>query len=351
MRPPELDNGPKRARALIVLLALLILPLAPVDARQDGVSPAKPVEQPAAPEKAEKAENDPAKPAVERVRTLILSQKANGLPNQPTRTPVQQDLLVTDGRLRLDDPQSKVVYLLQVVGDEAKVQEVSFDGSQYTEGENLGELQVSRTIAERQTLERLEKESEMVRRSTMKGLHLRPGLERVVTVERPGESETIHGYACERVIVKENDRVIIDAWITEAIDVDIPFFRFYNKLGAFSREVLAKIQGLRGLPLRVSFTVVTASLSYPITVETIAPPLIDQVPLSDFRVPPGAQKVVRQELATCPICGKQVEVAAGYKLGRNEDGSWSYADSEECRREHLKRLREKIKPGRSSRDR
>jgi YHS domain-containing protein len=284
-------------------------------------------------------EAEPPSPEAAAVRTLRIVQEANGLPNQPTRSPVRQELLVSEGRVRLEDPQSKIVYLLQLVDGETRVREVSLDGSQYTEGENLGELQRNRDISERQTLERLRKEPELVRQSTMRQLHLREGLERQVEVERTGRKETIFGLPCEQVIVRENDRVVIDAWLTSEVEFPIPFFRFYNRLGAFSGEVLRSIEEIEGFPLRVSFTVVTASLTYPISVEAVRPPEWLEAPAALFDIPAGAKKVERQELATCPTCGAQVEIAAAFRCG-SYLGAQVYACSAGCKRDFLKKLAE-----------
>lgn len=265
------------------------------------------------------------------VRSLIIAQSANGLPNQPTTEKVLQKLVVSENRLRLDDLQGGVIYLLELVDGEPQLKEVSKDLKRYRESDELGELQRSRNQAERQILARLKSAPELERKSVMAKLHLRPNLEREVEVVRTGEKKKILERDTERVLVKENGRTIVDVWLASSEKIDIPFFHFYSKLGAFSDEVLPKLAELEGLPLEVTFNVVTATLTYKISVNA-TDLVISEVPLSEFQVPATAELVKRETMSPCPICGTLVEIAsppAGQSKRR--DGSRVYFDSRECK--------------------
>ena len=269
------------------------------------------------------------------VRSLVISQQANGLPNQPTKEKVFQRMQVTKDHLRLDDLQGGVIYLLELVDGEPRLKEVSADGKHYREDGELGELQKSRDRSERQTLERLKGRPELERKEVMAAQYLRPGLEREVIVERTGEKKVILERTSERVLVKENGRTIVNVWLAPSEGIDIPFFQFYSKLGAFSKEVLPKLAELKGLPLQVDFTVVTAILAYNISVTAIDVSVME-VPLAEYRVPATAKLVERETMATCPICGQQVEIANA-KQSRRSDGSSVYFDSKECTAEFNRR--------------
>ena len=277
-----------------------------------------------------------------KVTSLLVTQTANGLPNQPTKERVLQRLLVTENYLRLDDPHGGVIYLLELADGEPKLFECSLDWKQYRKPDRLGELQRSRDRNERQTLERLKGESELDRKAVMEKRFLRPGLKREVEIVRTGEKKILLEREAERVQITENERVIVDVWLDPKAELDIPFFQFYSKLGAFSDEVLVKLEELRGLPLQVEFTVVTATLAYKIDVEATAVKT-DQVPLREFRVPLWSKEVVEESVATCPICGSEVEIAAPGGQSRRRDGTKVYFNSRECvaefnRREYPERF-------------
>ena len=290
---------------------------------------------------------DPPKPTErpddgKKVSSLIVTQTANGLPNQPTKERVRQRLLVTENHLRLDDPHGGVIYVLELVDGEPKLFECSLDWKQYRQPERLGELQRSRDRNERQTLDRLKNESDLDRKAVMEKRFLRPGLEREVKIIRTGEKKTLLDREAERVQLTENGRVIVDVWLDPKAELDIPFFQFYSKLGAFSDEVLVKLKELRGLPLQVEFTVVTATLAYKIDVEATAVKT-EEVPLREFRVPTWSKEVVEETVATCPICGQEVEIAAPGGQSRRRDGTKVYFDSRKCvaefnRREYPERF-------------
>jgi len=271
-----------------------------------------------------------------RLRALIIEQEANGLPNQPTEERVIQRLIVAKDRLCLEDPSSGVATILRLDRDPPAMLEVSTDRAHYREGRPLDQLQRERDRQERQTLERLEKASAKEREAVMADMHLRPGLAREVTVDRPGERREILGRSAERVVVRENGRIVVDAWVA-AEDFGIPFFEFYRRVGAFSQAVLDALRAVEGLPLEVDFTVVTATLAHRIEVRARELRLED-VPAWVFEVPAGAVKIEESPFAQCPICGREVEKAAPPAgMSTKRDGTEVYFDRRECKVEYNRR--------------
>jgi hypothetical protein len=278
----------------------------------------------------------PAADAPVRVRALIIEQEANGLPNQPTEERVLQRLIVAADRLCLEDPTSGVATVLRLDRDPPTMLEISTDRAHYREGRPLDQIQRDRDRQERQTLEKLDGRPAKERESVMADLHLRPGLAREVTVERPAEEREILGRKAERVIVRENGRVVVDAWIS-AEDFGIPFFEFYRRVGAFSQAVLDALRAVEGLPLEVDFTVVTATLAHKIEVRARSLK-VEEVPAWVFEVPAGAVKIEESPFAACPICGREVEKAAPPAgMSTRRDGTEVFFDRRECKVEYNRR--------------
>jgi YHS domain-containing protein len=161
--------------------------------------------------------------------------------------------------------------------------------------------------------------------------YLRRDGKRIVTVTRePGE--TLVGRPCEHVIVKENDRLILDAQLTKDVPGARSYFHLYRRLGAFSEEVLEKLAAVEGVPLRAKITVVTALPTYTLDVEVLDLREVEVTP-AVFELPAGSKKLdeLPAELL-CGNCGMQLEkdslrIPAKY---RRPDGSWVYFCSEAC---------------------
>ncbi|HIN80712.1 MAG TPA: hypothetical protein EYN00_06525 [Planctomycetes bacterium] len=174
--------------------------------------------------------------------------------------------------------------------------------------------------------------------------HLRADGRRMVEVEEiSGEPRERLGRPVKQFVVHENGRLILDVLVAD-IETEIPFFRFYNEVGAFSREVLAAIEKLDGMPLEATFTVVTATLSHPLTVRVTE---LEEGPLllAAFELPAGAEKIEESPIAHCPICGQEVEKAAPGGKTRLRDGSWLFFDRRACVREWRKQHYGKDSPG------
>jgi len=172
---------------------------------------------------------------------------------------------------------------------------------------DLNELQKDRRIAEQDLLklagdQATPKEYERI----LKENYLKPGGRRDVIVRRePGKK--VLDRQCERVIVEENGRLIVDAQVTREVPGSRSYYQLYRRLGAFSEEVLTRLEVVEGLPLEAKITVVTALPAYTFDVQALKMESVDAAE-GIFDVPAGAKKVeeVPRE-AACQRCGKKIE--------------------------------------------
>jgi len=137
--------------------------------------------------------------------------------------------------------------------------------------------------------------------------HLRLDGKRVVKVSH-GEKREILGYPCQEVIITENGRQVIQAWMTTEITGGKSFYELYQSLGAFSKEVLEKVRGVEGLPLKAKIKVVTAAPAYDIEANCLEVKKGVQTSMKVFS-PPGDYKKIEEipGIVPCPICGKELE--------------------------------------------
>ena len=188
------------------------------------------------------------------------------------------------------------------------IYEVLEGGKAYREhAGDLNELQKDRRIAEQDLLklardQATPKEYERI----LKDNYLKPNLRRDVTIRRePGAK--ILDRECERIVVEENGRLIVDAQVTREAPGSRSYYELYRRLGAFSEEVLEKLSGVEGLPLGARITVVTALPAYTFDVDALK---METVAADEaiFELLPGARKVedVPRE-AICHRCGKKIE--------------------------------------------
>jgi hypothetical protein len=134
--------------------------------------------------------------------------------------------------------------------------------------------------------------------------HLRSDGERNANLAREAGEKTL-GYECDRILVTENGRPIVQGLVTrEPVGSGGPF-QLYRRLGAFSDEVLLELAKVEGILLRGKITVVTALRANELEVEATG---IDRVDVSPelFEVT-GLTRVedVPKE-ALCGFCGKKI---------------------------------------------
>lgn len=212
------------------------------------------------------------------------------------------------------------------------------DGGRFREYDgDLNSLQRDRRVQEKNELEIVKRYPKKDRDAFFEEFWwLRPDGSREVTVERsPGK--TILGRRSERVRVLENGREIVDAQVAVEGAGARSYFHLYRRLGAFSEEVLEKIQGISGIPLEGRITIVTAlpTQTWEVEARSIAPV---RLPPDFFDLPAGAVKVDDEPAdPVCARCGARLGVPAtrAPAKARLPDGTWIYFCSEEHAEEYF----------------
>ncbi|MBI4586127.1 MAG: DUF4412 domain-containing protein [Planctomycetes bacterium] len=171
---------------------------------------------------------------------------------------------------------------------------------------DLNRLQVDRDIFEQDMLRRMPKFSAAEQEDLLKQNHLRRDGKRLVEV-KTGGIRPILGYNCQEVLVTENGRRVVRAWMTRDIGGGKSFYQLYRRLGAFSEEVLQKIDPVEGFPLEAEIKVITALPSYDLKAECVQVKE-SEVNTEIFELPPGYEEIKDPPpVASCPVCGKKFE--------------------------------------------
>ena len=288
-----------------------------------------------------------------KINALRIEQVTSGLPGgEGGETLSVRQVLWIDGegqRLRLEqytpgkDKLLDTIYLLHC-GEkkETSIFTLPGGGKKYREySGDLNENQRNRRIHEVEQLRILRTYSAKERKLAMKKLGLREGGRRDVKLEWKEAADHL-GFSCRRLTVIENDTVVINAVLTASLPGKLAessesYFEMYRRLGVFSGEVLDKIRGIKGIPLKAELTVITDLPRYTISVET-RQLKNEETPVELFELPRGAVKIVDvPAISKCPICGNREETE---KMGRvfTERGV-VYVDSERCAREVQKSLK------------
>lgn len=283
--------------------------------------------------------------AADPVAVVQIRQQTRGLPGmdpEDETATLQQTLSVDlkERRLILDDngdpAQPERVTrqrILRMDGDSPVIWEVDLIKNEYREhAGDLNRLQRDRRIAEVNDIQLAEKRMEPdARKRFYEDNHLRADGRHVVRVERE-LGEMVLGRQCEHLVVRENERIIIDAQITTDVPGAGSYYHLYRRLGVFSEEVLEQIKGIEGVPLKAKITVVTALPVQLLEVEVLA---VEQtkLPADAFEPPAGAKKVedFPADLA-CGYCSKELppELERIPAKLRRKSGAWAYFCSEEC---------------------
>ena len=173
---------------------------------------------------------------------------------------------------------------------------------------NLSHLQEDRDNMELNIIEHIKtynKKSE--RDKACEKNHIQLDGTRTVKVKYGGTREIL-GYSCREVEVTENGRRVIHAWMTTEITGGNSFYQLYQGLGAFSREVLARVKEIEGLPLEATIKVVTAAPAYDIKATCLLIKKDVLVSPGLFSIPDTYQKIEETPgILPCPICGKEFE--------------------------------------------
>lgn len=322
---PWMPSG-RVTRAVSIGLALVLL-----------VSLGAPAWAQPAGEKAPEAGRKAPTADTDKLLGLQIRQETRGIPGRVggDQQRVAQVIRVTSDRLRLDDRDTGSILLLRLDGDTPRFFEVSPDEKQYRQGKDLDKIQHDRNRVEQQMIEAILSDDAKKQEQALGASYLRRDGARVVTVEEKPDAEKVLGHTCKRYVLKENGRRVVDVHVTEDFGVQIPFFDYYRRVGAFSDEVLTELKKIQGVPLRADFTVVTAGLNYDLSVVATAAKKAS-FDREIFELPEGAKEVVESTIAPCAECSKDVEIASpGGKAVIN--GEPVYFCCKECRKAFFKR--------------
>ncbi len=166
--------------------------------------------------------------------------------------------------------------------------------------------------------------------------HLRSDGSPEVSLAREAGERTL-GYECDRILVTENGRPIVQGLVTrEPLGSGGPF-QLYRRLGAFSDEVLLKLAKVEGILLRGKIIVVTALRPNELEVEATG---IDRVEVSPeiFEVAGLTRVEDVPKDALCGFCGKKI-VDPKHPGGKGfYDGKTILFCSEKCAVEYRKEM-------------
>ncbi|MCZ6795176.1 MAG: hypothetical protein O7J95_16350 [Planctomycetota bacterium] len=287
-----------------------------------------------------------ARPAL---RALRVEQVTSGIPDprpgQPSRR-VRQTLTVSVSgeqllleqygeRAESGSPRLESIHVLRLDRDPPVIWQFSPDRATYREFRgDLNKHQRDRDVHEKGLLDFARTLPRRQRQKVLADHYLRADGYREVIVRR-GERQKILGRDCERVVVTENGRQIVDVYVSVAEELagGRSFFDLYRRLGAFSTEVLEKLKDIKGLPLKGSITVVTKLPAYKLDIEVEK---IEQVKVDPalFRVA-GARKIENTPaVLRCAECGRDVETDASDKW--RWKGQLLHFCGSPCKKKHIR---------------
>ena len=194
---------------------------------------------------------------------------------------------------------------------------------------DLNRYQLDRRIAEDAIIQNAKTRETQERDQLLKENYLKADGSRDVELKRsPGG--TLLGRGCERIEITENGRVIIDAQVSREVPGATSYFHLYRRLGAFSAEVLAKMEAIDGVPLKAKITVVTALPARELEVEVLEVQGATR-PIGYFRPPEDFKKEsLIPKNPRCAYCGGTIEnPKAPPAQARTKTGSILLFDSEE----------------------
>ena len=286
------------------------------------------------------------------LRVDQLVREAPGLPPGQTIT---QRVWISDHRIRLDEAgpgraEPVLRYLLRTDRHPVEAFELLPERRAYRLLEELGNMQQERDFNEAQIYAGAARLPAADRARVLRENHLRENLAREVTLRtEPGQVLQVGArtFECTRVVITENDVTVVDAQVTDQIAHGLDYLRLYRELGAFSAEVLAKLEGVKGFPLRAAIAVVTHRLKtfhmLRIELTGLAEASVDAAFLD---IPEGWEKEERPLVVPCRwrLCDRTVEVA-------NPGGRFDYKGrpyyfcSSECRLAFVRELQQIIAQG------
>jgi hypothetical protein len=263
-----------------------------------------------------------AEPQETAVRALAVDQEVSGIPGLEAKKKVRQRLLLDPtgkwaaveslegggtGSVSLSSSGANRM-ILRMDAKQPTLLEISDrDRSYRTTPANFSHIQAERDLRELYALQNLARDP-AARKKVLDENHLREDGRRVVEVT-VGASVEILGFSCKEIVVTENNRLVIQAWMTKDIAGGANFYELYQSLGAFSKEVLEKIRPLEGVPLKARFKVITATpVVYELHVEALKLEKDVSIPRARLEIPEEYRQIEdAPSVLPCPVCKKEFE--------------------------------------------
>lgn len=286
---------------------------------------------------------------------LELVQRAQGVPGRQDAHSTVQTVRMTKDRLVLIDHATNQRFLMRLDLEPSEFYEISGDQTEYTKGRDYEKIQAQRDETEHSIIGRRGGGTEAEWKKAMQDNYLSvdapPGRREVVVEKGETESFTLErgsgekrDYTVRKYIIRENGRQVVEAWVTTEIPLEIPFFDFYRRLGAFSNEVLEKLKSVPGVPLRAKISVVTGTFTHPIEarVEDLR---VRPLPIDDFELPREAKLLEDSPFVICHDTGEQMERTRAYKLILT-DGQVLWFCTRKAWQEYRRKNKDSVRKGR-----
>lgn len=252
-------------------------------------------------------------PRTTKIQGYRIVQEVQGAPGRPNEKFTRQQVSLAADRLLAFDEYSNHFLLMRLDQTPVGFYQITKDQTEYTRGQGYEQVQIERNLMEKNLRENKQLKP-ADRAQALKENFVNEDGSRNVTLEfsasdakRVGEID----FSVRRLIVKENGRTIIDALIADRLGsdgpaFDLPLFQFYRKLGAFSDQVLEKLESVKGIPLEVDFLVATASVGNRMKARVLSVvPYTFESTL--FELDPLAKEVKESPFASCAVCKVQIE--------------------------------------------
>jgi YHS domain-containing protein len=285
------------------------------------------------------------------VPCIPVTQVVRGVPGLKSGEALTQRLWIAADKLLLQEltpgatPEGAVFaprFLLRADRDPPVIYEFLPRRKTYRQWEELQNIQKDRDLYELQILEKTRSLPAEERERARAIYHVKEGLRRDVTKkEEQAPAITVGGtaYECRRVVITENGLDVVDALVTDQIDLGLDYYRFYRQLGVFSDKVLESLKTIKAFPLKAKLRVVTGKLKgfHTLSTEVVAIGPEKSLDPAVFEIPSGWALETKPLKTTCAAhgCDRQVEPLnppGGKYIYR---GRTYYFCSRECRNTFL----------------
>lgn len=283
---------------------------------------------------------------------LEMEQVTNGFPGSERKSGdkrlTKQKMLIKGDKLKMVNLEEPLVCIVRL--DKSVIWEINDKEKTYVERhlsyfEKLRKDRAAQRSQEIRQLNALQDQRAREENARKLGYRLREDgtIDETITaqIEKPGEKKNVADYECEHVIVKENDRVIFDLWVADKLQVSESLMKFYEELGAFSKQVLEKVREIKGFPLEMKMELDVGAVSFRVEGQVSKIDEAAQIADREFDLPEGSKKLKEisgegeKELGEvpCVICGKKVNMQDEKSVFRYVHKGVTYIL---CSKEHMR---------------